>query len=260
MTTKEYKEVLIVEDSPTQALHLQHDLEKNGFLALVAANGQEGLELVRKRKPFLVITDIMMPVMNGYELCRRIKDDPELKDIPVMLLTTLSNPTDVFEGLKCGADNFMNKPYDLETLMSRIHYVAANKELRRQTSSTMAIELQFGGQRHVLTSERIQILDMLLSAFETAVQKNAALEAANHKLQEAAETIGQLRQLIPICAKCKRIRNDKGFWQQLEVYFSEKSIADFTHGLCAECARQLCFEANVPYKEHPSDKADGSSK
>ncbi len=79
----------------------------------------------------------------------------------------------------------------------------------------------------------------MLSSFETAVRKNIELEEANRKLRAAAQTIDKLGDLIPICCNCKNIRNDKGFWQQLETYCKEHSIAEFTHGVCPDCVQIL---------------------
>jgi len=231
--------ILLVEDSSTQALKLQHILEESGFSVNMAKDGAEGMDRVRTSPPDIVITDIMMPVMDGYELCSRIKADEALRRIPVILLTTLSFPEDILKGLKCGADNFITKPYEPSHLVSRIEYILANQKLRQGVTSDMAIEIAFGGQQYVLTSDRIQILDLLLSSFETAVRKNIELEEANRKLREAAKTIDKLGDLIPICCHCKKIRNDKGFWQQLESYCLEHSIAEFTHGLCPKCEETL---------------------
>lgn len=231
--------ILLVEDSLTQALKLQHILEENGFVVEMAGDGAEGLEKARQMPPDVLITDIMMPVMDGYELCTRIKNDEKLRRIPVILLTTLSYPEDILKGLKCGADNFITKPYEASHLISRIEYILANQKLRQGITSDMAIEIAFGGQHYLLTSDRIQILDLLLCSFETAVRKNLELEEANRKLIEAAKTIGSLGELLPICCNCKKIRNDQGYWQQLESYFKEHSIAEFTHGLCPICEKEL---------------------
>jgi CheY-like chemotaxis protein len=99
--------ILIVEDSLTQAGRLKCLLEKNGHPVIVAANGKEALSLLGTRKPDLIISDIIMPEMDGYQLCKQIKSDENLKDIPVILLTALSDPKDVLKGLECNADNFI---------------------------------------------------------------------------------------------------------------------------------------------------------
>lgn len=105
-------EVLIVEDNPTQAFLLQRLLKKSGYTVSVACNGVEALAHLQENIPSLVISDILMPEMDGYELCRKIKTQDGLKRIPVMLLTQLSEPKDIIKGLECGADNFVTKPYD----------------------------------------------------------------------------------------------------------------------------------------------------
>src|SRR5882757_8103322 len=96
-------EILIVEDSPTQAERLRYFLEKRDFRVTATRNGREALEAMRVRRPTLVITDVNMPEMDGYELCRQIRADQHLASVPVILLTSLSDPEDVFKGLECGA-------------------------------------------------------------------------------------------------------------------------------------------------------------
>ena len=104
--------ILIVEDSHTQREMLRHMLEKHDFRVKAAANGKEALTLLEWNRPLAVISDIVMPGLDGYALCRRIKGDHNLQDIPVLLLTSLSDPDDVITGLECGADYFIMKPYD----------------------------------------------------------------------------------------------------------------------------------------------------
>lgn len=129
--------ILIAEDSRTQAEHLQHLLEESGFKVTAVSDGSQALEAAREHKPSLVISDIMMPEMDGYELCREIKSDAQLKDVPVILLTSLSSPDDVIQGLQCGADNFIKKPYNEKHLLSRIDYILANQALRQEPQAAV---------------------------------------------------------------------------------------------------------------------------
>src|SRR6267154_1025610 len=94
--------ILIAEDSPTQAQRLRHILEQKGYKVTAAANGRLALEAAQQLKPALIISDVVMPEMDGYELCRRIKADARLSHVPVILVTTLSDPHDVIRGLECG--------------------------------------------------------------------------------------------------------------------------------------------------------------
>jgi two-component system cell cycle response regulator len=245
--------ILIVEDSPTQAERLKYILEGQDYRVSVAGNGNEALQYLEEHRPVMVISDIVMPEMNGYELCARIKEDERLKNIPVILLTTLSDPADVISGLNCGADNFITKPYEEQFLLTRIHYILLNLRMREGVSTEMGIEIAFAGQKQFITSNRIQILDMLLSTFEAAIQKTLELEEANRELRKANETISTLNGLIPICARCKKIRDDGGYWRQIEEYISEHSEAEFTHGYCPDCAKAL-------YPEYWDDDKQNFSK
>ena len=192
--------ILVVEDSQTQAIRLQHILETRGFEVTVALNGKAALEHLEHDHPTIVISDVIMPEMDGYELCRRIKSDESLKDIPVILLTSLSDPEDIIRGLEVGADNFITKPYQEKLLVSRIQYIIVNREIRAKSTTGLGIEIFFAGRKHFLEADRIQIVDLLLSSYETAVQNYHDLEKTNEELIRASELISaeanKLRTLI----------------------------------------------------------------
>lgn len=131
---KNTKKILIAEDSPTQALRLQMILEKQGYEVLHCNNGKEALELIDETDPpDIIISDIIMPIVDGYELCRRIKQNKKISGIPVILLTQLSNPDDVIQGLQAGADNFISKPYSEEFLLGRIGDILLNQKFRNKS-------------------------------------------------------------------------------------------------------------------------------
>ncbi|MFQ3573275.1 MAG: response regulator [Thermodesulfovibrionales bacterium] len=231
--------ILVVEDSTTQAECLKYILEDQGYIVYVTSNGKEALDFLSHTKPTIVITDVIMPEINGYDLCKAIKSNEETKNIPVVLLTHLSEPDDVIMGLECGADNFITKPYDQQFLITRIRYIIINKEIRSINSTEMGIEIFFAGKKHFITSNKIQILDLLLAIFESSLQRNRELEEANKALRKANENIKRLEGLIPICVKCKKIKDDMGYWRQIEEYLREKALADFTHGFCPDCLKSL---------------------
>jgi sigma-B regulation protein RsbU (phosphoserine phosphatase) len=181
--------ILVVEDSLTQALKLQHLLERHNLKVITASNGKEALAKLAASIPTLVVTDITMPEMDGYELCQRIKDDTKIKELPVILLTSLSDPEDILKGLECGADNFIVKPYDEEFLLSRIQHVMANLELRKQAHGQEPAEIYFAGRKYKLTADRIHSIDLLLSTYETAVHKNLELTRAKETLETQAEEL-----------------------------------------------------------------------
>ncbi len=158
--------VLIAEDSATQVYRLTMILEKAGCEVVVTRDGQEALERVQQEPVDLVISDIMMPRLTGYELCRKIKADPATRSTPVMLLSTLNEPMDIINGLECGADNFLVKPYEEVQLINRVNSLLANKAMRSQARTTLGIDVLFLGKKFTIDSDRQQILDLLISIFE----------------------------------------------------------------------------------------------
>ncbi len=182
-------EILIAEDSQTQAEQLNHYLSTRGFSVTVARDGKQALAAALHNIPAMVITDVVMPEMDGYTLCKEIKSLPVLKDIPVVLLTSLSGPQDIVRGLECGADSFIRKPYDDKYLVSRVEYILTNVELRKTERLQVGVQLHFGGQSHFITAEKQQILDLLISTYEGAVQINEELEIKQRELQQAKENL-----------------------------------------------------------------------
>ncbi len=181
--------ILIVEDSATQAEQLRYTLEQHGYHLSTARNGREALAAIRANLPTLVITDVVMPEMDGYQLCRHIKQHDQFKNIPVILLTSLSDPVDVVRGLECGADNFVFKPYEEEYLQTRIAYLLANRHLRETEATKMGVEIFFSGRKFFISSDRLQILNLLLSTYEATVQKNRQLAEARDELKQFNETL-----------------------------------------------------------------------
>ncbi|MCD6565622.1 MAG: response regulator [Bacteroidales bacterium] len=167
--------IIIAEDSLTQAESLKYVLEGFGYRVLVGNNGETALSLIKKEKPLLVITDVIMPVLDGYELCRYMKTDKNLYDVPVILLTSLADATDVIRGLESGADSYIMKPFTEKYLLSRIKNVLANRHLLRNEKSGKALNMVFAGESYSIDSNPSQILNMLLSTYESAVQRNLEL-------------------------------------------------------------------------------------
>ena len=175
-------EILIVEDSPTQATQLQFLLEAAGCQTRIARNGVEALACLAERLPTIIISDVVMPEMDGYELCRQLKGEARTAHIPVILVTRLADARDVVHGLACGADNFIVKPYDEKYLMSRIRYFLVNLELRSNERVQMGVEVVLEGERHFITASRQQILDLLISTYEQGVRLNHELLAKHDEL------------------------------------------------------------------------------
>jgi CheY-like chemotaxis protein len=189
--------ILVVDDIPTNIQLLATVLDTQGYQICEATHGAQALELVQDVVPDLILLDIEMPEMDGYEVCRRLKTDPNLRDIPVIFLTARTDPEDIVKGFKAGAVDYVLKPFNTEELLARVH-------------------------THVSLKRARDLEHKLIAA-----------------LRESLAHVKELKGLIPICANCKKVRNDEGFWQQVESYISVRSDATFSHGICPDCIEVL---------------------
>ena len=122
------KRILVVDDNPQVVALLKMRLELAGFEVIAAHDGYEGLVLARKEKPDLIILDVMLPKMNGYQICRFLKYDKKYKHIPIIILTSRAKQSDVVIGKKAGTDEYIFKPYNPKKLLELINkYLNKNK-------------------------------------------------------------------------------------------------------------------------------------
>ena len=175
--------VLIVEDSATQAEKLRASLEAHGFAVAVAADGAEGITVARERRPDIVITDIVMPGMDGYGLCRAIKADERLKGTPVILLSSLSDQQDVVKGLECGADGFIVKTGSETLVLECIERLLGTRELNARDKDPSGIRVRFDGQERRIVAEPQRIFDFLISTYDAAMRSNVELIRVRDELR-----------------------------------------------------------------------------
>ena len=131
--------VLIVEDEPAQTELLRYNFDKTGFRTITATDGEEGVLLARERRPDLIVLDWMLPELSGIEVCRQLKRDAEVRQIPIMMLTARGEETDKVRGLDTGADDYVVKPYSVNELLAR-----ARALLRRANPASMGETLVHG--------------------------------------------------------------------------------------------------------------------
>lgn len=168
--------ILIVDDEPKNIQLLGNLLKENGYDVEFALSGINALEWINS-KPFdLILLDIMMPEMDGYTVCRKIKADRKKKHIPIIFITAKTETEDIVKGFEAGCVDYINKPFKVPELLARV-----------KTQVEMKI----------------------------------------------------LRGLIPICAHCKAVRDDKGTWNDIEAYIQDHSAALFSHGMCPACMQEL---------------------
>jgi len=199
--------VLVVDDSATQAASLAMLLEENGIAARIARSGEQALEMVRAETPDLVLSDVVMPGIDGYEVCRRIKVDLGLARVPVVLLTSLTDQMAIVRALASGADHYVTKPFDPERLVARVRQVLAHDVAPALILGTPVI-IDLLGTSFQINASKEKILDLLISSYGDLVRTSEAvraaeqrarfLAAAGERLSASLDVEGTLRELARI--------------------------------------------------------------
>lgn len=185
--------ILIVDDQPVTLKLLLTFLQRRGFTVLVATGGEEAFARIKETRPDIILLDIMMPVLDGYETCRILKDNEDMADIPVIFVTALTNLEDKVKGFEVGGVDYVTKPFQHEEVLARVGAHLSLARLRKE------------------------------------------LESKNRQLQVVLDEMRKMSAILPICGKCKKIRNDEGYWQQVEQFIKAHTGAEFTNGYCPDC-------------------------
>ena len=144
--------ILIIEDDPDIVELLQYNLEREGYAVLTSSNGEFGLGDAIARPPALILLDLMLPGMNGLEVCRKLKAREETRDVPVIMLTAKGEEADIVSGLEIGADDYVTKPFSPRELVARVRAVLRRGEARENGRKRIALG------EIVLDSERYEVL------------------------------------------------------------------------------------------------------
>ncbi|WHZ22673.1 MAG: diguanylate cyclase (GGDEF domain) [Nitrospira sp.] len=206
--------ILIVDDSLDQQLLLRMILNKAGHQDLLladsaaAAYGHLGIDHpppADQPHPIdLILMDFLMPDTDGVAATRHIKSRDFLRDIPVIVITAKTDLDNLQAAFSAGAMDFITKPVN-------------SVELHARVNSALTLKKEMDCRK----------------------AREQDLRRSNEELQRALREVKVLKGLVPICASCKKIRNDQGFWQQLEEYLQQHSEAEFSHGLCTPCIKKL---------------------
>jgi PAS domain S-box-containing protein len=186
---KRTNRILVVEDSPTQAQELLLSLASEELDVEIAADAETGLLLFQTSEFDLVITDVVLPGMSGYELCQQIKNHSMKGDVPVFLLTSLSDPMNIIQGLECGANSFITKPYEANYLRGRVKTMLDKKAHRASSKVKVGAEVIFLGKKLTINSDKEQILDLLIATFEDIVRTNQEHQTTKTDLRKSNEQL-----------------------------------------------------------------------
>lgn len=184
--------IVFAEDSAVQGIMLKRILTEEGYNVFWGKNGREALKLIETQSPSLVITDVEMPDMNGFELCRQIKSKPHLKDIPVIICSSLSHPEDIITGIECGADGYVTKPYDKKYLMYRVEALLNNPINTNEEITPLTIN--YAGKQYTIVADRLHILNMLLSTYENSLKQYNELVNAQIELKKLNKSLDISKQ------------------------------------------------------------------
>jgi DNA-binding response OmpR family regulator len=202
--------VLLVDDNLSNLKLLLGVLQGQGLAVSVARSGTEALERLLHLTPDLILLDVLMPGLNGFDTCRCIKAQSAYRDIPILFMTALTDIDSKLQGFAAGGVDYVTKPFETSEVLARVHTHLTMRRLH---------------QRLALQNAELQVTNVQLSEVTTT-------------LRTALEEVKTLRGLIPICAWCKQIRDVQGLWHEVEAYLREHTEADFTHGLCPACRKE----------------------
>lgn len=165
--------ILIIEDEEHIVELIKFNLENNGYKVSFAMDGQKGLEMIENEQPDLVLLDLMLPKVDGIDICNRIKNNKNLKDIPIIMLTAKSGETDKIIGLEIGADDYITKPFSVRELLARIKVVLRRYQATKNTNLEGSLtvddlvididkhEVSRDGQSFELTLKEFELLRIL---------------------------------------------------------------------------------------------------
>ncbi|MEM6553641.1 MAG: response regulator transcription factor [Planctomycetota bacterium] len=181
--------ILIVEDEQDLLELLRYNLAREGYAVRTAATGEDGLKALRAEAPDLVLLDLMLPGMDGLEVCRTIKGRPHTAEVPVIMLTAKGEESDIVRGLELGADDYITKPFSPRVLMARIGAVLRRAERESDGAERATIEaggvvidrerheVHAGGEPVELTATEFKLLSLLASKPARVFTRQQIIEA-----------------------------------------------------------------------------------
>jgi len=235
----EKKKILIIDDDPNIRKTLSDILKMKGHETFIAQNGKEGRDFLKHTQINLAIIDLGLPDMSGLEVLARLKTDNPL--VEAIILTGNASLDTAIEATNKGAFSYLLKPYDIEQFMVHVKR-ALEKQEARETIARHNEELQKMNDQ--LTASNLELKNEIQERKKAEEEKEKLII----ELRESLARIKTLNGLLPICAWCKKIRDDAGYWQQLESYIGKHSSAEFSHSICPECLEKHFGDIDIDPK------------
>ncbi len=188
--------VLVIDDIAKNLEVIGNILSLENYQISVAVDGQKAWNILQRISPDCILLDIMMPTVDGYTLCRRIKTLEDKKDIPIIFVTAKTSSEDLAKGFEVGGVDYITKPFSAVELIARV-------------------------RTHI-------------SLYRAKKRNDFLIE----ELRLALSQVKKLSGMLPICSSCKKIRDDEGYWNQVEAYISAHSDVRFSHGICPTCLQK----------------------
>lgn len=200
-------DILVVEHSSARARHLKRLLEKDGHRVRVSPSGEEALRLLPDLKPEVIISGVLRPLIDGYELCRRVKKAEKLKRIPVILLIPFSEVSDIVKGFESGADDIVVSPFRDQILLARLDGLFSASRRVDEPQKPAAIK-----PGRVVSKPRCaptdgELLALILSTVEHVLQDKESLAKREMAATEPIETVRLLKKLMTVCSRCLQLGN-----------------------------------------------------
>jgi two-component system cell cycle response regulator len=243
------KRVLVIDDSKTQLVSLQMSLQKDGYDVITAGNGMEGVSRAFTDTPDIVVSDVMMPELNGYQLCRLLKNNKETSEIPIILLTSMDQPQDRFWGIRAGADRFIVKSSDFSILKETIHLLLKNSKASAAKKKS-PLKNHGASDWESIKSNLNQLLDRLL--FESTLSNEVGrlanyIHDRNKLLSEASSLVNSLIEYSSLCL-CLFDINGTKLYLELKQPMSDKDINEIkSHILLDIHDKQKAVEAEIHF-------------
>jgi CheY-like chemotaxis protein len=275
----EHMTILVVDDVEINRKLLRATLAAKGHTTVEAADGVEALRVLGRERVDAVVSDILMPNMDGYRFCHEVRQDEKYKTLPFIVYTsTYTSPSDQRLASTVGADGYLMKPAPVEEILRAIDDALRDRNqhgppktaadelyVMKEYSEVLVRKLEeknteLGGALGELQQSNKRIVEINASLERKVYRRTADLFLTNQKLegeihtrtllqekheqlirelQEALANIKTLSGLLPICAWCKKIRDDKGYWKQVEEFIMLHTDTQFSHGICPDCVKKV---------------------